>query len=195
MAGSLVFGVVNHFVLASPGSCGPGRAAVAAAFRDDSGAARADRGARTRPGDPSRPRKDTGVMNVFVAGGSGTIGIPLVRALVAAGHQVTALTRFIGKRDELRAAGRVRGCCGRAESRGPDRGRRGRSSDTHRSSIDRAAEGRTASPERSRRDQPAAHRRHAQSPRRRHSRRRPAIRRRLVCHAVGSGAGRVRIRR
>ena len=26
-------------------------------------------------------------MNVFVAGGSGTIGIPLVQALLAAGHQ------------------------------------------------------------------------------------------------------------
>jgi nucleoside-diphosphate-sugar epimerase len=44
-------------------------------------------------------------MNVFVAGGSGTIGIPLVRALVAAGHQVTALTRSMGKQDGLRALG------------------------------------------------------------------------------------------
>ena len=44
-------------------------------------------------------------MNVFVAGGSGTIGVPLVRALAAAGHQVTALTRSGHKRDELRAAG------------------------------------------------------------------------------------------
>ena len=32
-------------------------------------------------------------MNVFVAGGSGTIGVPLVRALVAAGHRVHATTR------------------------------------------------------------------------------------------------------
>jgi nucleoside-diphosphate-sugar epimerase len=32
-------------------------------------------------------------MNVLVAGGSGAIGVPLVRQLVAAGHQVTALTR------------------------------------------------------------------------------------------------------
>jgi nucleoside-diphosphate-sugar epimerase len=32
-------------------------------------------------------------MNVFIAGGSGAIGVPLVRALVAAGHQVTASTR------------------------------------------------------------------------------------------------------
>ena len=44
-------------------------------------------------------------MNVFVAGGSGAIGIPLVRALVAAGHQVTALTRSSSKRDELHALG------------------------------------------------------------------------------------------
>jgi len=44
-------------------------------------------------------------MNVFVAGGSGAIGIPLVRALVASGHQVTALTRSAGKRDSLHALG------------------------------------------------------------------------------------------
>ena len=44
-------------------------------------------------------------MKVFVAGGSGTIGIPLVRALVAAGHEVTALTRSSSKRDELLASG------------------------------------------------------------------------------------------
>jgi nucleoside-diphosphate-sugar epimerase len=44
-------------------------------------------------------------MNVFVAGGSGTIGMPLVHALSAAGHQVTALTRSLNKRDELSALG------------------------------------------------------------------------------------------
>lgn len=44
-------------------------------------------------------------MNVFVAGGSGTIGIPLVRALLAAGHQVTALTRSMKKQNELHATG------------------------------------------------------------------------------------------
>ena len=44
-------------------------------------------------------------MNVFVAGGSGTIGIPLVRALVATGHQVTALTRSPNKQDDIRALG------------------------------------------------------------------------------------------
>jgi nucleoside-diphosphate-sugar epimerase len=44
-------------------------------------------------------------MNVFVAGGSGAIGVPLVRALVASGHQVTALTRSLDKQDDLRALG------------------------------------------------------------------------------------------
>lgn len=44
-------------------------------------------------------------MNVFVAGGSGTIGVPLVRALRAAGHQVTALTRSAQKKIELSASG------------------------------------------------------------------------------------------
>ena len=32
-------------------------------------------------------------MNVFLAGASGAIGLPLVRQLIAGGHQVTALTR------------------------------------------------------------------------------------------------------
>lgn len=44
-------------------------------------------------------------MRIFVAGASGTIGIPLVRALVTAGHQVTALTRSPHKQDELRRLG------------------------------------------------------------------------------------------
>jgi nucleoside-diphosphate-sugar epimerase len=44
-------------------------------------------------------------MRVFVAGGSGTIGVPLVRALVAAGHEVTALTRSPGKASALRSLG------------------------------------------------------------------------------------------
>jgi nucleoside-diphosphate-sugar epimerase len=46
-------------------------------------------------------------MRVFIAGGSGTIGIPLVRALTAAGHQVTALTRSDAKQAELRALGAI----------------------------------------------------------------------------------------
>lgn len=44
-------------------------------------------------------------MNIFIAGGSGTIGIPLVLALTAAGHQVTAMTRSTSKRDDLNRMG------------------------------------------------------------------------------------------
>ena len=44
-------------------------------------------------------------MNVFIAGGSGAIGVPLIRALIAAGHQVTALTRSTAKADMLRTVG------------------------------------------------------------------------------------------
>jgi len=44
-------------------------------------------------------------MNVFLAGGSGAIGVPLVRALVAAGHSVTALTRSPANAPMLRALG------------------------------------------------------------------------------------------
>ena len=44
-------------------------------------------------------------MNIFIAGGTGTIGVPLVRALVASGHQVHALTRSPDKADDIRAMG------------------------------------------------------------------------------------------
>lgn len=54
--------------------------------------------------DPLCERKEV-VMNVFAAGGSGAIGIPLVRALITAGYQVTALTRSGAKQDQLRAMG------------------------------------------------------------------------------------------
>ncbi len=44
-------------------------------------------------------------MNIFVAGGSGTIGIPLVRALIGAGHPVTAMTRSTTRQDDLKRMG------------------------------------------------------------------------------------------
>lgn len=44
-------------------------------------------------------------MNVFIAGGSGTIGLPLARALRALGHQVTVLTRTAARHNELRGLG------------------------------------------------------------------------------------------
>jgi nucleoside-diphosphate-sugar epimerase len=49
--------------------------------------------------------RNTIPLNIFVAGGSGTIGVPLVRALVGAGHHVTALTRSTAKIRELEALG------------------------------------------------------------------------------------------
>ena len=44
-------------------------------------------------------------MRVFVAGASGAIGRPLVRKLVAAGHEVTGTTRSNARAEEIRAAG------------------------------------------------------------------------------------------
>jgi nucleoside-diphosphate-sugar epimerase len=44
-------------------------------------------------------------MNVFIAGGTGAIGVPLVRQLVAANHAVTALTRSDANAGKLRALG------------------------------------------------------------------------------------------
>ena len=44
-------------------------------------------------------------MRVFIAGASGAIGRPLVRQLVAAGHEVTGMTRREERAGEIRAAG------------------------------------------------------------------------------------------
>ena len=44
-------------------------------------------------------------MNVFVAGGTGTIGVPLVRGLVARKHRVCATTRSRDKESMIRALG------------------------------------------------------------------------------------------
>jgi len=44
-------------------------------------------------------------MRVFLAGGTGAIGVPLIRALIAAGHQVTALTRHPDRAAQLKALG------------------------------------------------------------------------------------------
>lgn len=44
-------------------------------------------------------------MNVLIAGGTGAIGLPLARALFAAGHQVTALSRSTARHAELRGSG------------------------------------------------------------------------------------------
>lgn len=44
-------------------------------------------------------------MKVFVAGASGAIGRPLVRQLIAAGHEVTGMTRREERAEEIRASG------------------------------------------------------------------------------------------
>ena len=44
-------------------------------------------------------------MRVFLAGASGAIGRPLTAQLVAAGHEVTGMTRFEEKAIRIRAAG------------------------------------------------------------------------------------------
>jgi nucleoside-diphosphate-sugar epimerase len=50
-------------------------------------------------------------MRVFVAGGSGVIGVRLVPLLVAAGHEVTAMTRTTAKVDAIQALGAEAVCC------------------------------------------------------------------------------------
>lgn len=50
-------------------------------------------------------------MKVFVAGASGAIGRPLVRQLLAAGHEVTGMTRREDRAEEIRAAGAVAVVC------------------------------------------------------------------------------------
>ena len=50
-------------------------------------------------------------MKVFVAGASGAIGRPLVRQLVAAGHEVTGMTRREERAEEIRAAGAAAVVC------------------------------------------------------------------------------------
>jgi nucleoside-diphosphate-sugar epimerase len=50
-------------------------------------------------------------MKVFVAGASGAIGRPLMRQLVAAGHEVTGTTRREERAEEIRAAGATAVVC------------------------------------------------------------------------------------
>ena len=44
-------------------------------------------------------------MRVFVAGATGVVGMPLVSALIAAGHEVTGTTRSPGKAGGLHDLG------------------------------------------------------------------------------------------
>ena len=44
-------------------------------------------------------------MKIFVAGASGTLGRPLVRALVSRGHEVTGLTRSASRLSSIESDG------------------------------------------------------------------------------------------
>ena len=59
---------------------------------------------------PLRPAGLT-VARVFVAGASGVIGRPLIAQLLAAGHEVTGMTRREEKAEEIRAAGAEAAVC------------------------------------------------------------------------------------
>ena len=50
-------------------------------------------------------------MRVFVAGATGAIGRPLLRQLVAAGHEVTGTTRSESRAGDIRAAGATAAIC------------------------------------------------------------------------------------
>ncbi len=50
-------------------------------------------------------------MKVFVAGAGGAIGRPLVRQLLAVGHEVTGMTRRPERAEEIRAAGAAAALC------------------------------------------------------------------------------------
>ena len=105
----------------------------------------------------------------------------------------TSGDRVDAVRKQTERSARIRGfsgCCRRAESRSIDSDSRGRASDTCRSSTNGAPKGRRAPRGRSRRDEPAAHRRHTQSPGCGNSYWRQAIPGRLVCHAFESRAWR-----
>ena len=52
-----------------------------------------------------RHESEVAAMRVFVAGASGAIGRPLVPKLIAAGHEVTGMTRSEARAEDVRAAG------------------------------------------------------------------------------------------
>ena len=78
-------------------------------------------------------------MKVFVAGASGAIGRPLVRQLVAAGHEVTGTTRREERAEAIRAAGATAVVCdvfdAAALEAAVDGGARPRSSSTQLTSL------------------------------------------------------------
>src|SRR4051812_40058092 len=60
---------------------------------------------RPRPSSENERRRGVPTMRVFLAGATGAVGRPLVRALVDRGHRVTATTRSAARLAALKAAG------------------------------------------------------------------------------------------
>src|SRR6188768_755731 len=69
------------------------------------GAARSSPGRKPIAGQSTNVYEMSRMMHIFVAGATGTLGLPLVRELVARGHTVTGLTRSPHKRALLEALG------------------------------------------------------------------------------------------
>ena len=78
-------------------------------------------------------------MRVFVAGASGAIGRPLVRQLLAAGHEVTGMTRREERAEAIRAAGAEAVVCDVFDADGAARGGRGGAAGGRRPRADGAA--------------------------------------------------------
>ena len=116
-------------------------------------------------------------MRVFLAGASGAIGRPLVPKLIAAGHEVTGMTRSEARAEEMRAGRRRRGRRGRVRRRRAARRDRGGAPGGDRprahgpAGSDRLPQGGHL-----RGHQPRPDRGHAQPDRRGRGRRRPAPR-------------------
>ena len=80
-------------------------------------------------------------MKVFVAGASGAIGRPLVRQLVAAGHEVTGTTRREERAEEIRAAGATAVVCDVFDAAGARGGGEGGRARGRRQPADQPARG------------------------------------------------------
>ncbi len=120
-------------------------------------------------------------MHVFIAGGSGAIGVPLTRALISGGHQVTASTRSAANAAMLKSLGANPAIVDALDA---DALRRAvvAAHPTHVvHQLTALPKGGPKSARDLEADQPAAHRRHPQPDRCRRRRWRQAHRRRILC--------------
>ena len=182
MAGSLVFGLVNHFVFVSPDHVAhvdpqwrPLFATTAVLLAGPKRSAPGWRSVSSEKGSRHECLRRGWIRGHWHSPRTRP------RRRGPSGQCADALDEQTGR---AARAGRFRSGRRRAGSSGSHRRGRGGPSDTRDSSIDCPSQGRTAPAARSRGDEPPAHRRHAKSARRSHQCWRPTIHRRLVCHAV-----------